>query len=73
MKYFTSSKMDNKNTQVVVLKSNNSATWKIQIKMQLIALELFNIVDGNETVPDDETSANYKTFLWFKAEPTMLE
>ena len=27
--------MDNKNTQVVVLKSNNYATWKIQMKMQL--------------------------------------
>ena len=46
VKYFTSSKIDNKNRQVVVLKSNNYATWKIQIKMQLIALELFNIVDG---------------------------
>ena len=54
--------MDNKNTQVVVLKSNNYATWKIQIKMQLIALELFNIVDGNETVPENEASANYKKF-----------
>ena len=32
------------------------------MKMQLIALELFNIVDGNETVPDDEASANYKKF-----------
>ena len=30
--------------------------------MQLIALELFNIIDGNETVPDDEASANYKKF-----------
>ena len=54
--------MDNKNTKVVVLKSNNYATWKIQIKLQLIALELFNIVDGNETVPDDEASANYQQF-----------
>ena len=53
--------MDNKNTQVV-LKSNNYETWKIQMKMQLITLELFNIVDGNETVPDDETAANYKKF-----------
>ena len=54
--------MDHKNTQVVVLKSNSYATWKIQIKMQLIPLEFFNIVDGNETVPDDEASANYKKF-----------
>ena len=53
--------MDHKKTQVV-LKSNDYATWKIQIKMQLNALELFNIVDGNETVPDDESSANYKKF-----------
>ena len=29
---------------------------------QLIALGLFNIVDSNETVPDDEASANYKKF-----------
>ena len=55
--------MDNKDTQVVVLESNNYATWKIQIKMQLIALELFNIVDGNETVPDDEDRQIVKSFV----------
>ena len=60
VKYFTLIKMDNKN---VVFKSNNYATWKIQIKMQLIALELFNIVDGNETVPDMKHLQITKSFV----------
>lgn len=46
---------------VVLLNEGNFATWKIQMKMHLIASDLFDIVDGTETAPEEDTD-QYRKF-----------
>lgn len=47
---------------IIPLNQNNFPTWKVQVKMTLIANELFGIVSGTETAPVDAESEEHRRF-----------
>jgi len=57
-----SSTMETKQV-IVPLNDHNYATWKVQVKMALMREELFCIVSGNEDIPADPNSTEYKRFV----------
>jgi len=51
-----------RNFCIVPLNDKNYPTWKVQIKMQLMKEELFDIVSGTETAPDSTDGVNFRKF-----------
>ena len=47
-------------SHIIPLNERNFPTWKVQIKMHLIALELYNIIEEVETAPADMSSAEFR-------------
>ena len=49
-------------SHIIPLNERNFPTWKVQMKMHLIALELYNIIEEVETAPADVSSAEFRKF-----------
>ena len=49
-------------SNIIPLNERNFPTWKVQMKMHLISLELYNIIEEVETAPDDVSSAEFRKF-----------
>ena len=49
-------------SHIIPLNERNFPTWKVQMKMHLIATEHYNIIEEVETAPDDVSSAEFRKF-----------
>ena len=51
-----------KKSHIISLNERNFPTWKVQMKIHLISLELCNIIQEVETAPDDVSSSEFRKF-----------
>ena len=49
-------------SHIIPLNEINFPTWKVQIKMHLIATEFYNIIEEVETAPEDMSYAEFRKF-----------
>ena len=49
-------------SHIIPLNERNFPMWKVQMKMHLIATELYNIIEEVETSPQDASSAEFRKF-----------
>ena len=49
-------------SHIIPLHEMNFTTWKVKMKMHLIATELYNIIEEVETAPEDVSSAEFRKF-----------
>ena len=54
---------DPSRSAVVVLNDTNFPTWKIQMRMILMKLGVWRIVEGREVAPDEDDAAAFRKYL----------